>query len=129
MWGAKIIDCTDQIHPMMQRHCPARQCPTPPCQRRETLAERGIEPFDVGGVDDPVTLRATPECLDARGRPLNDAPLHCDNTSLFIAFYDLCEEDMTPWPQPGTSMGSRPLRVAKCLANRPGIGAQPIGTD
>jgi hypothetical protein len=114
---------------MMPRHGLARQRPTPPYQRRETLAARGMEPFDVGGVDDPVTLRATPEGLDARGRPLNDAPLNGDHTPVFIAFDDLCDEDMTPWPQPGPSMGSRPLWVATCLANRPDIGAQPIGTD
>src|SRR6266404_730222 len=129
MWGAKIIDGTDQIHPLMQRHWPARQRPTSPCQRRETLAERSIEPFDVGGVDDAVTVRTTPERRDARGRACNDAPLHGDHAPLLVAFHDLGEEDMLPWPQPGAPLGAPPLRLATRLTNRPDIGAQPIGTD
>ena len=123
MWGAKIIDGTDQIHPLMPRHWPARQRPTSPCQRRETRAERSIEPFDVGGVDDYVTLRTTPERLDARGRACNDAPLHGDNAPLLVAFHDLGDEDMRPWQQPGAPLGSPPLRLAKRLTNRPDIGA------
>src|SRR5262245_20381599 len=129
MWGVKIIDCTDQIHSMMPRHWPARQRPTPPCRRRETRAERGIEPFDRGGVDDSVTLRTTPERLDARGCALYDASLHGHNAPLLVAFHDLCDQDMPPWPQPGASLGIHPLRIANRLANGPEIGAQPIGTD
>jgi hypothetical protein len=129
LWGAKIIDCTDPIHPLMPGHWPARQRPTSPCQRRETLAERGLEPFAVGGVDDSVTWRTTPERLDARGRALYDALLHGDHAPLLGAFHDLGAADMPPWPPPGAPLGSPPLRRATHLTNRPDIGAQPIGTD
>jgi hypothetical protein len=103
--------------------------PIPPCQRRETLAECGIEPFDVGGVDDPVTLRATPERFDVRGRAHNNATFHGDNVPLLVAFHDLRYADMTPWPRPGTPMGACPLWIAKRFVNRPDIGAQPIGIE
>src|SRR5882724_407940 len=129
MRGAEVVDGAHQIHTMLQGHCPARQRSTPPCQSREPLAKGGIEPFDVGGVDDPVALRATPERLDARGRSRNDAPLHGDDASLLVAFHDLCDQDMPPRSQPGTPLGSRPRRVSKRLANRPAIGTQPIGTE
>src|SRR6266403_2275154 len=129
MRGAEVVDGAHQIQTMLQRHCPARQRPTPPCQCCEPLAKGGIEPFDVGGVDDTVALRATPERLDARGRTRNNAPLNGDDALLLIAFHDLCDQDMPPRSQPGTPMGSRPRRVAKRLANRSDRGTQPIGTE
>jgi hypothetical protein len=47
---------------------------------------------------------------------------------LLVAFYDLCDQDLPPWPQPGAPLGSYPLRIAKRLTNGPDIGAQPIAT-
>jgi hypothetical protein len=128
MRGAEVGDGAHQIHTMLQRHWPARQRPTPPCQGREPLATGGIEPFDVSGGDDPVALRATPERLDARGRTRNAAPLHGGDASWLGAFHDLCEQEMPPRSPPGTPMGSRPLRGAQRLAKRSDRGTPPLST-
>ena len=69
MRGTKIIDRTDEVHPVLQGHRAAGQCPAVACQRRQTLPEGRVESLDVGGVNDPIPLRATPERLDAAGAP------------------------------------------------------------
>jgi hypothetical protein len=128
MWGANGRDRAEQLPPRRPRHCPARQRPTPPGQHRETLAARRLEPFTVGGVADPVPWRATPERFDAPGRALNEATLHGDHGPWRVAFHDLGDEDMPPWPPPGTPLGSPPLRLATRLATPPDRGAPPLGT-
>jgi len=52
-----------------------------PCERRLSVATRA-------GV--PATMR----------------PLHGDHAPLLVAFHDLGEEDMLPWPQPGAPLGA-----------------------
>ena len=53
MGCAEIIDRTDQIHTMLQRQRATYQGPASARQRSEALTKRRIEPFDVGGIDDP----------------------------------------------------------------------------
>ena len=126
---AKIIDRTDQIHPMLQRQRAARQRPTAACQRGQTLTKRRVQPLDVRRVDHAVALRATPERLNACGRAIHDAALDVDDAPLGVALHDLGDADVAPGAQPGTPVGSRPDRIAKGLANRADIGAQAIGTE
>src|SRR6266446_2580686 len=73
MWRAKIIDCTNKIHAVLQRQRTARQRATSACQRGQTLTERGVEPLDVSRIDDPVALRAPSERLDACRRAMDAA--------------------------------------------------------
>src|SRR2546427_6302183 len=65
MRRAEVIDGADQVHPLLQGQRAARQRPASACQRRQALTERRIEPLDICRVDDPITLRAPPERLDA----------------------------------------------------------------
>ena len=63
--GTKIIDCTDQVHPVLQCQGVAGQRPAAARQRCEAFPERRIQPFDVCCVDHSVALRAASERLDA----------------------------------------------------------------
>ena len=129
MWGTKIIDRTDQIHPMLQRQRAACQRPATACQRRQALTERRVQPLDVGRVDDAVPLRAAPERLDACGRAIHDATLDVDHPPLLVALDDLGDADVAPRTQPGPSARPRVHGIAKGLAHRPDIGAQAIRTE
>src|SRR5262249_56305650 len=48
---AKVVDCPEQVHPVLQRAALASQGPIAARQRGQTLAEGGVEPFNVGGID------------------------------------------------------------------------------
>src|SRR5215218_7475394 len=54
---AKVIDRADQVHPVLQCQRVTRERPTTACQWRQALTKRGVEPLDVGGIDDPSPLR------------------------------------------------------------------------
>src|SRR5712692_1265348 len=106
MIRTKVVDRANQIHPVLQRLPPTRQCPAAACQRCQALAEGRVEPLDVGGVDDAVPLRAASERLDACRRALYDAPLDIDDTPLGIAFHDLCDAEVAPGAQTGAPRGA-----------------------
>ena len=96
--GAEVRDRPDQIPAMLQGQRAARERPAAARQRRQPLTERGVESRDVRGVDHPISLRATPERLDACGRALHDAPLDVNDTSRRRAFHDLGDADLAPPP-------------------------------
>src|ERR1700675_1159110 len=104
---AKVIDCPNQIHAMLQRQRAARQCATSACQRGEPLTECRVETLDVRRIDDPVALRAPSERLDARGRTIDNAVFGLDDPSPLGALDDLGDQDMTPWTQAGPSARTR----------------------
>src|SRR3977135_2897882 len=128
MWRAKIIDGTDEIHTVLQCQRTARQCTTPACQRGQTLTERGVEPLDVGRIDDPAALRAPSERLDACRRAINNAAFGLDHPSPLVALDDLGDQDMAPWTQSGPSTRARVHGIAKGLPNGPDGGHQAIST-
>src|SRR6266446_4044566 len=129
MWCAKIIDCTNKIHAVLQCQRTARQRATSACQRGQTLTERCVEPLDVGRIDDPVALRAPSERLDACRRAIDNAAFGLDHPSPLVALDDLGEQDMAPWTQPGPSTRARMYGIAKGLPNGPDVRHQAIGTD
>ena len=126
---AEIIDCADQRHPVLDCQHAACQGSASAGQRRQALSERRVEPLDGCRGDHPVALRATPERLDTCGRTIHDAALHSRNAVLPIALYDLGDGDMAPGLQPRTPLGTRMHRVAKRLASRSDVGAQPSSAD
>ena len=65
---AKVRDRADQVHPVLQRQCVARQRAAATGQRCQPLPERGVEALNGGRVDHPAALRAAPQGLDASGR-------------------------------------------------------------
>ena len=125
MWRAKIIDGTDEIHPVLQRLRPARQCTTAACQGGQTLTERGIEPFDVGRIDDPVALRAPSDRLDACRRAINNAAFGFDHSPSLIALHDLGDQDVAPRTKSRPSALPRGHGIAKGFPNGPDGGDQP----
>src|SRR6266545_5037303 len=125
----EIIDRTDQIHAMLQRQRVACQRAASTGQRRQTLPKRRIQSLDVRRVDHAVALGPTPEYLHACGRASHDAAFDVDNTPLDISFHDLCDAEVPPRAQPRTPGGPGLDRIAKRLANRPNVRAQPIGTE
>jgi len=129
MWRAKIIDRTDQVHPMLQRQRVTRQRSPSACQRGQPLTECRIEPLDVGRVDDPVSLRAPSERLHACRRAIDNAALDVDDTPLRIALHDLSEADVAPRTQPRPSALPRVYGLAKRLPHSPDIGHQAVRTD
>src|SRR6266849_4408778 len=129
MWRAKIIDCTNKIHAVLQRQRTARQRATSACQRGQTLTERGVEPLDVGRIDDPVALRAPSERLDACRRAIDNAAFGLDHPSPCVALEDLGDQDMAPGTQPGSSTRARVYGIAEGLPNGSDGGHQAISTD
>ena len=118
MWRAKIIDCTNKIHAVLQRQRTARQRATAACQRGQTLTERGVEPLDVGRIDAPVALRAPSERLDACRRAIDHAAFGLDHPSPLVALDDLGDQDMAPWTQSGPSTRARVHGIARsCTYN------------
>ena len=69
MIGAEVVDGADQVHSVVKCRGAAGQGSTPAGERRQALAEGGIEPFDVSGVDHAsAALRAAAELFDLRCR-------------------------------------------------------------
>src|SRR5919197_1369824 len=89
-----------QAHPLVQRQGVACQCPAPARQRREAFTAWRVEPLDVCGIDDAVTLRAPSECLAACGRALDKAALGLDDATTLIAFDPVGAQDVAPWTKP-----------------------------
>ena len=89
MGRAKIIDRAYQIHAVLQRQRAARERAPSACQRGQTRTERGVEPLDVGRIDDPVALRAPSERLDACWRAIDNATFGLDHPSPLVALDDL----------------------------------------
>ncbi len=56
----EIVNAAENIHAVLQRGALASQMTSTAEQASQTLAESGIEPFDVGGIDDTASLR----CLE-----------------------------------------------------------------
>ena len=128
MRGTKIIPRAAQRHPVLQGHRVACQGPASTRQRGQALTTGRLEPLAGGGVDHPVPVRAPPQRLDPCWGALHDASLDLDDPPLRRALDDLCDADVAPGTQPGTSLGSRTLRITKRLPNRSDGGDAPIGT-
>src|SRR5215831_2932047 len=126
---AKVIDRTDQVHPVLQRQGLAGQRPAPARQRCEAFPKRCVEPLNVCCIDHPVPLRSASERFHACRRAIDNAALRLDHAPPLVALDHLGEQDMAPRTQPWPSTRARACRIAKGLANRPDIGAQPIGTE
>src|SRR5712691_8852768 len=105
---------------MCQRPATARQ-------GGQTLAKRRVEPLDVGGMDDPVTLRAASERLDARGPAIHEAAFDLRHAPPLVALDDLGNQDVAPWTKPWPSTRARVHGIAKGLPNRPDVRHQEIG--
>ena len=129
VWGTKVIDRTNQIHPVMERQRAPRQRPPSTSQRCQPFAECGVEPLDVGGVDHPVPVRATPERLDAGWCAIRDAERDGNHSPLCIALHDLRNAEVAPGAQPRAPLDARLHRITKGLTNRPEIGAQAVGAE
>src|SRR4029450_8403237 len=107
----------------------ACQRPAPTCQRREAFPERRVQPLDVCRIDDAIALRALSERLDACGRAVDNAAVGLDDTAPLVALDHLGDQDVAPGAQPRSPTFARVYGLAKGLANRPDIRAQPIGAE
>ncbi len=99
---AKGVDCSNQIHPVLQRAALAGQRPTAACQRGEAFAEGGVEPFNVGGVEHAgAALRAAAHLFDLRRRARQNAALDADHLPLHVVLDDLRKIAVVPEAQGG----------------------------
>ena len=70
----EIVDAAEDVHAVLQSGTLASQMTGTAEQASETLAEGGIEPFDVGGINDTASLCGLEELFDHRFGSLdNDA--------------------------------------------------------
>src|SRR5262249_38641611 len=80
---AKVVDCPDQVHPVLQRAALASQGPIAARQRGQTPAEGGVEPFNVGGIDHASPARpAAANLFDLPGGASPNTALHADHPPL-----------------------------------------------
>src|SRR5207237_7322733 len=112
---AAVLDCPDHIQGMLQGHRAARERPASARQRRQTLTERRLQPLDIRRVDDPLTLRAPPERLDACRRTIDNAACGLDHPSPLVALDDLGDQDIAPWTQSRPSTRARGHGIAQGL--------------
>ncbi len=99
---AKVVDCADQVHPVLQRAALAGQRPPAARQRGQALAEGGVEPFNVGGVEHAGTaLRAAAQLFDLRRCAGQNAALDAGHTPLHIVLDDLSDIEAFPGAQGG----------------------------
>src|SRR5713226_6931380 len=104
MVGAEVVDRADQIHPVVKRSGATGQGSTPAGERSQALAEGGIEPFNVGGVDHAVAaLRAAAELFDLRGRAGQNAALDTDHAPLNVVLDNLSNIEGFPGAQAGAA--------------------------
>ena len=125
--GTKVIDRTEQIHPVLERPRAPRPCPPSTCQRGQPCTACGVKPLDVRRDEHPGSVCSTPAPLHAYGRAIHEAALDVNDAPLGIALHDRCEADGTPRPPPGTPVCSPPDWIATGLANRATRGAQAVG--
>lgn len=81
MEGAEVIDRADQVHSGVQDRLPPGQGTDAPHQGEQPSAEGGVEPFDVGGVEE-VSSPARETLREVRLRPLQQASLDRDDPPL-----------------------------------------------
>ena len=129
MGRTKIRDGTDEIHAVLQRQCPTRQRATTACQRSESLTECGVQSLNVRRIDDPFTLRAPSECLDAGQRAIDNAACGRDHPAPLVVLDDLGDQDIAPGTQPGSSTRACGHGVAEALPNGSDGRHHAIGTD
>jgi hypothetical protein len=110
MRRAEIIDRSDQIHPLLQRHRIARQRTPSTGQGGQPLTKGRVEPLDVRRVAHARALGPTAERLHTCGRALHDTAFNGHDTPLGRALHDLGDADVAPRPQWGTPVGSGPDR-------------------
>ena len=129
MRRTEVVDCTNQIHPVLQRQRVACERSASTGQRREVLPECRVEPFDVRRIDHPGPVRAAPQRLDACRRAIHDAALDVDRPPLGVALHDLRNAEVAPGAQPRAPLLSRTHGITEGLVNRSDVGAQAIGTE
>src|SRR4029450_12875007 len=83
------------------------------------LTKRGVEPLDVGGIDDPIALRAASERLHACRRAIDTAALGLDHTPSLVELDDLGDQDMAPRTKPCPPALACVHGIAKGLPNGP----------
>src|SRR4029453_3862606 len=129
MRRAQVIDCADQAHALVQRQGVTCQRPTTTRQRREVFSEARVQPFDVRGVEHPVSLRAALERLHPCRRAIDNTAFGRDDPPPLVVLDDLGNAEMAPWTDPWPSPRARMHGSAKGFPQSPDVGHQALGTD
>src|SRR5712692_1497682 len=129
MIGAEVVDRADQVPPIAERGGAPGQGTAPTGEGSQAFAEGGVEPFNVGGVDYPVPLRAAANLFDLRGGAGQDSALGADHTPLNIGLDDLSNIEEFPRPQVGPAGFTRGERSAKGFPDRAGVGPKPLRAE
>src|SRR3990170_4738554 len=96
MAGAEVVDCSYQIHTIMQRVCSASQNSTFSNQRCQAASKCSIKPFNKGCVDYSFSLRALDSLFYFFSCPLNNPTAYFPNSAFAVLFNDLCEQQTRP---------------------------------
>jgi len=94
----EIVDAAEDIHAVLQGGAVASQVTGPTEQASQTLAEGGIEPFDVGSIYYAASLCCLEQLLDHRFGSLDDEALDVPGARGF-GFHDLDNGDIGPFDQ------------------------------
>jgi hypothetical protein len=126
MIGTKVVDTAQDIHTNPQGFRLTSQGASAADQGAEPLAEGGIEPFDVSGVNPTGALSSLDQAGNHLSTALDDAPLNAQLTGNPL-FDDLNDGNLRPRSQTGTARLTlaRQFRPKGALKS-PDVAAQAI---
>ena len=105
---AEVVGGADQPHAGGEGRLGASDGPAPSCERREMSTEGGVEPLDVGGVDDGAGGRGSQDRLDAGQGAVPDlrvTPMTCRLAE--------CLTTWANWNPSGRTRRGRPRRPVR----------------
>ena len=129
MIGTEVVDCSYQIHSIMQRLCCASQRATFSNQGCQSASKCSIKPFNKGCVDYSFSLRALNGLLYFFRCPLNNPAEYFSNSAFVVLFNDLCKQQTRPSLKSWTSFFACWYRLTENQPDSSQIGCKTIGTD
>lgn len=128
MHGAEVVERSRQVHAFMERCQPARRAARAPAKAGQSLAERRVQPLDVGRVQHLTAGRA-PQQRQKQARTAVNQPMECPAyRPAEILFHHLGDSQLWPRYQPGAATGAR-LPRPKGASYRINVGAQAIADE
>src|SRR4051794_35985744 len=126
---AEVVGGPDEPHPGGEGRLGARDGSSASGEGREVGAEGGIEPLDVGGVDNRPGGRRREDGLDASQGAAHDPAGDADEVPPGGVLDDLGELEPVRQDQPWTTAPSSADRLAEALQERGDVTGETVDAD